>query len=320
MQSYISLHNHSQFSLLDGIIQLQPLAERCAKLGMEAVALTDHGVLHGAITFYKACKSVGIKPIIGAELYVSDNPDDAPKEELIRDNYHLTVMACSLIGYKNLIRILSFANQHNFYYKPRASKAMLTKHSEGLIALSGCLGGEVSSKINWEQNGTEFIKEPAAKAALEVIEWHKNLFGDRYFLEVQDEENGPEQKLLNGLLKDVSKNQKIPLVFTSDAHYLNKEDQPLHEIILCLQLKKTLAEYRSNNEMKFSSTAYLRTPEEMLTAAKNHGFEEAYFNTLLINEMCENYNPGLGISRIPRFDYKSAPDYKEFLLWDQKQK
>lgn len=297
---FTNLHVHTEHgSLLDGIIRINDLPKRVSELGMNAVAITDHGFLHGVINFWKACKAAGVKPILGCEIYCTDDKDGLPKEERKRDNYHLTLLATNLVGYKNLLKLCSNAALNNFYYKPRVSKQMLQQYNQGLIALSGCLGSELATKRDYE-----------------VIEWHKNIFGDRYYLEVQDPDGDQAQIEYNDWLIRWNKAAKVPLVITADAHFLEEVDFPVHEVIMCIQLKKNLAEYRASDDMRFSKTKSIRPPADMLAAAVSHtGSKDAYYNAGLINERCEEYNPGLGKNRFPYFDITMEPDYQEFLVW-----
>lgn len=220
---FVHLHNHTHHSLLDGLTKVDELVSRVKELGMNAVAMTDHGTLSGAIEFYKACKAQDIKPIIGIETYVAARTihDRDPAKDKAR--FHLILLAMNNTGYQNLMKLSTIANLEGVYYKPRIDHDLLKKHNEGLIALSACLGGEVAEKIRHESY------DEAKKTAL----WYQEVFGDRYYLEIQDHET-KEQTETNRQILKLSTDTGIPCVITSDAHYLHESDQDAHEILLCV--------------------------------------------------------------------------------------
>lgn len=220
---FVHLHNHTHHSLLDGLTKVDELVARIKALGMNAVAMTDHGTLSGAIEFYKTCKANDIKPIIGIETYVAARTihDRDPAKDKAR--YHLILLAMNNVGYQNLMQLSTIANLEGVYYKPRIDHALLEKYNEGLIVLSACLGGEIAEKIRNE--GYEAAKETAT--------WYRSVFGDRYYLEVQDHST-KEQIETNKKILKLSKDTGIPCVVTSDAHYINESDQEAHEILLCV--------------------------------------------------------------------------------------
>lgn len=229
---YVHLHNHTHHSLLDGLTKVDELVGRVKELGMEAVAMTDHGTMSGAIEFYKACKNNGIKPIIGIETYVAARTihDRDPAKDKAR--YHLILMAMNNTGYHNLMRLSTIANLEGVYYKPRVDHDLLEKYNEGIIASSACLGGEVSEQLkvgNYEE-------------AKRIANWYKSVFGDRYYLEIQDHNEFPEQKKVNDALFQLSEELAIKCILTSDAHYVRAEDQESHEILLCVGTGSYLAD------------------------------------------------------------------------------
>jgi DNA polymerase-3 subunit alpha len=311
VNSFCHLHLHSQYSLLDGENKLDNLVNKAKSLGMKSIAITDHGTMMGVLNFYKACKKVGLKPVIGVEAYVTQDPDDAPKEERTRDNHHLVMIAKNNTGYQNLLKLVSKAQLNNFYYKPRISKHNLTiENTEGIIVSSACMGGAPSKVGEWSDELNTYTKLDAIK---ETALWYKDHFKDGYYLEIQDNDDAAgQQKQLNNILISVGKQLDIPVVITSDAHYTEQENSELHSMIMAMQLKKTFADYKSAGEMKYGPWFYIRSPEEMLQAAKKLNHEEAFWNVCKIAESCD-VSIETGTFKFPVFDIESSPDYKEFL-------
>lgn len=249
---YVHLHNHTHHSLLDGMTKISELVERVKMLGMEAVAMTDHGTLSGTIEFYKACKGEGIKPIIGMEAYVASrkHTDKEPGKDKAR--YHLIILAMNNTGYENLMRLSTIANLDGLYYKPRIDHDLLEKYNEGLIVLSGCASGEVG----------EALKNGNYEQAKKIAEWYKGVFGDRYYLEVQDHGDWQDQLKINEGVTKISQELKIPKVLTGDAHYLNKDDAQAHEILLCVG---TAAYLSDKNRMSLEGFhLHVRDPKEII--------------------------------------------------------
>ena len=289
---FVHLHTHTEYSLLDGANKIKELPARAKELGMKAMAITDHGVMFGVVDFYKECKKVGIKPIIGCEVYVAPRTR-FDKEPNIDNKYsHLILLVKNEIGYKNLTNLVSMGFTEGFYYKPRIDLELLEKYHEGLICLSACLAGSVNKAILKED------MEEARKIAL----WHKNLFGEDYYLEVQP--NGlPEQVLVNQKLVQLSKELDIPLVATNDAHYLKKEDAYIHEVLLCIQTGKKMNDV---DRMKMGADEfYVKSPEEMSEYFKN--IPEAIENTVKIAEKC-NFDFVFGDIKLP--NYEVPKEYK----------
>lgn len=229
---YVHLHNHTHHSLLDGLTKIDELVGRVKETGMNAVAITDHGTLSGAIEFYKACTTAGIKPIIGIETYVAARTihDRDPAKDKAR--YHLVLLAMNNVGYQNLMHLSTIANLDGMYYKPRIDHDLLEKYSEGLIVSSACLGGEIS----------ESLKHDDYTKAKEIALWYKGVFGDRYYLEIQDHNEYPEQRKVNQRIFKLGKELGIKCILTSDAHYVRAEDQEAHEILLCVGTGAYLAD------------------------------------------------------------------------------
>ena len=286
MSKFVHLHIHSEFSLLDGANRIKDLPVRAKELGMDAIALTDHGVMYGAIDFYKACKKEGVKPIIGCEVYVAPR-SRFDKEPNIDNRYnHLILLAKNQQGYKNLSKLVSIGFVDGYYYKPRIDLEVLEKYHEGLICLSACLAGAVNQALlNGEQEKAE-----------EVALWHKKVFGEDYYIEIQN--NGiREQVLANQKLIQLARKLDIPLVATNDAHYLKKEDAYNHEVLLCIQTGKRMSDA---DRMRFETDElYVKSPEEMIEYFK--AFPDAIENTVKIADKC-NVEFEFGHTILPNYD------------------
>ncbi len=301
MSEFVHLHIHSEYSLLDGANRIKDLPVRAKELGMKAMAITDHGVMYGAIDFYKACKKEGIKPIIGCEVYVAPR-SRFDKEPGIDNKYnHLILLAKNNQGYKNLSKLVSIGFVDGYYYKPRIDLEVLEKYHEGLICLSACLAGSVNQAL---LNGNN-------EKAEEIALWHKKVFGDDYYIEIQN--NGiQEQVLANQKLVQLAKKLNIPLVATNDAHYLKREDSYNHEVLLCIQTGKRMSD---EDRMRFDTEElYVKSPEEMSNYFS--AFPEAIENTVKIAEKC-NVEFEFGNTILPNYDvpeeYKTHYDYFKYL-------
>ncbi|ACM21636.1 DNA polymerase III, alpha subunit [Geotalea daltonii FRC-32] len=272
---FVHLHLHTQYSLLDGAIRLGDLIKKVKGYEMPAVAITDHGNMFGAIEFYTKCKDKGIKPIIGSEVYIAPGSrfsKESGNGHESTSSYHLVLLCQNLQGYRNLSWLVSAGYKEGFYYKPRIDKEILAEHSEGLIALSACLKGEVAY-----QCGRNRIEDAVATAR-----WYSELFPGRYYIELQ-ENTLPEQDVANKRLLEVASELSLPLVATNDCHYLNREDAKAHEVLLCIQTGKTM---NDPNHMHFSAEEfYFKSPQEM--AAAFHYAPEAIANTVRIAESCD---------------------------------
>lgn len=271
MAHFTHLHLHTEYSLLDGMTRIDELMHKCRELGMDSVAITDHGVMYGAVEFYKAAKAEGIHPVIGCEVYVTKGSmhDKTPMNS---DYAHLVLLAENQQGYKNLIKLVSLAYTEGFYYKPRMDYELLEKYSEGIIALSACLGGDIPQFIL-----NDNIEE-AEKLALRL----KNMFGENnFFLELQDH-GIEEQKKVNKALVEMSKKLGIGLVATNDVHYMTKGDAEAQGIMMCIQTLKTVED---EDRMRFETDEfYLKSPEQMENIFKD--FPEALENTYKIAHRC----------------------------------
>ena len=286
MSEFVHLHVHSEFSLLDGANRIKDLPVRAKELGMNAIAVTDHGTMFGTIDFYKACKANGVKPIIGCEVYVAPRTRFDKEPNIDNKYYHLILLAKNNEGYKNLAKLVSLGYVDGYYYKPRIDKEILEKYHEGLICCSACLGGEIAQSI---------LKDDLAKAE-EIALWHKNIFGEDYYLEVQSN-TLREQILVNQKLVELARKLNIPLVATNDSHYLKKEDYYNHEVLLCIQTGKRMTD---EDRMKFQTNDfYIKSPEEMKEFFKN--IPEALENTVKIAEKC-NVDFEFGHTILPNYD------------------
>ena len=269
MSDFVHLHNHTAFSLLDGAIRVDSLIKKTKKYDMPAAAITDHGVLYGIIDFYRKAKKEGIKPIIGAEVYLSLGS----RFEKNRKRYHLVLLAQNNEGYHNLIQLVSKAWLEGFYYKPRVDKELLAEYSKGLICLSACIQGEVPQLLI---NGNYDLAQKA------VSDYHAIFGKDNFFLELQNHNLQQEKEAVQGLLK-LSREENIPTVVTNDCHYLNKEDAELQDILLALQTGTTLAD---ENRMTFTGQEfYYKSPAEMLELFPD--LDSAYQNTVKIADRVE---------------------------------
>ena len=304
MPDFVHLHVHSEFSLLDGANRIKDLPVRAKELGMKAMAITDHGVMFGAIDFYKACLANGIKPIIGCEVYVAPRGREDKVPNIDARYNHLILLAKDNEGYKNLTKLVSIGFTEGFYYKPRIDKEVLEKYHEGLVCCSACLAGEVS----------QAILEGDMEEAERVATWFKNVFGEDYYLEIQN--NGiKEQVLVNQKLIELSRKLNIELVATNDSHYLRREDAYNHEILLCIQTGKKITD---EDRMKFETDElYIKSPEEM--ADFFSGVPEAIENTVKIADKC-NVTFEFGHTILPNYDvpegFATHYDYLEKLCND----
>ena len=270
--SFVHLHVHSEYSLLDGACRIGSMMERVKELGQSAIALTDHGVMYGCIDFYKAAKNAGIKPIIGCEVYVAPRGMEDRIHGVDNDPYHLVLLCKDRTGYENLCKLVSEAFTHGFYGKPRVDLALLEQYHEGLIALSACLAGAVPRMLMQEDYD----------AAVKYAQRLARIFGeDNFYLELQDH-GIPEQTEVNQGIMRIARETGLPLVVTNDAHYLRREDAEMQDVLLCIQTGKTVDD---PNRMKFQTEEfYLKSEDELRQLFPN--CEEAFENTVKIAERC----------------------------------
>jgi DNA polymerase-3 subunit alpha len=291
--SFVGLHIHSNYSLLDGASQLPQLVARAKELGMPALALTDHGVMYGAIELIKVCSAAGIKPIIGNEMYII-NGDITQQQR--RPRYHQVVLAKNTQGYKNLVKLTTLSHLQGvqgkgIFSRPCINKDLLEQYHEGLIVTSACLGGEVPQAI--------LQKRP--DVARRVAQWYKDLFGADYYLELQDH-GSPEDRVVNVEILAIARELAIPIICTNDSHYISCNDVEAHDALLCIQTGKLLTE---DKRLRYSGTEYLKSADEMRRLFRDHlepaVIEEAIANTLAVADKVEEYTGILGQPRIPDF-------------------
>lgn len=283
---FVHLHLHTEYSLLDGFARIDRLFDKVKSLGMDAVAITDHGVMFGVVDFYKAAKKAGVKPIIGCEVYVAPRTRFDKDVSFDKSAGHLILLVKNEVGYQNLIKLVSAGFTEGFYYKPRIDYDLLSQHTEGLIGLSACIGGDIQRLL------LDGDLEGAEKVALML----KNSFSEGdFYLELQDH-HMQEQKIINRRLVDLSAKVNLPLVATNDVHYLEKEDEFVHDILLCIQTGKVLSD---RERMRFPTKEfYLKSPEEMYALFKSR--EDALLNTAKIAEKC-NFDFDFTKTHLPEY-------------------
>ena len=286
MTDFVHLHVHSEYSLLDGACRIKELVSRAKELGQSAVAITDHGVMYGAIDFYKECRAQGVKPIIGCEVYVAPRSRFDKEHALDSNYYHLILLCENDEGYHNLMKLVSVGFTEGFYVKPRVDEETLRKYSRGLICLSGCIAGEIPRKLLYGDY------DGAKAAALK----HLEIFGEgNYFLEVQDHDMDEEHRVLP-LMKRLSQETGIPMAATNDAHYIVKDDALLQRVLMCVQMNRTL-----DDPEKYgfpTEEFYLKSGDEM--AERFSGYDGALENTVKIAERC-NVEIEFGVTKLPYF-------------------
>ena len=296
---FTHLHLHSHYSLLDGLPKIEEILQKAKEVGFDSLALTDHGVLYGALEFYIKAKELGIKPIIGCELYLAPRTlhDKVPKVDT--KFYHLPVLVKNIEGYKNLLQLVTIGELEGFYYKPRVDKEVLKKYSKGLIALSGCLRGEIC----------QALLANSFSRAKELLEEYQNIFGkENFYLELQDHSELEEQKKVNDLLIQLANETKTPAVVTCDSHYLNLEDKRTHEVLLAVQTG-TGIEDEERFTMK-KTDLHLKTKEEV---EKNfNSYPQIFENIKKIVDSCD-LELELGKITFPKFETPNNEDHFEYL-------
>lgn len=302
---FVHLHNHTQYSLLDGLTRVSPLMDFVKEHGMQAVGMTDHGTLSGAIEFYKEAKDRDIKPIIGIETYVATRKHTDKDPQKDKNRFHLVLLAMNYQGYQNLMQLSTIANLDGFYYFPRIDRELLEQYNEGLICMSACMGGEIGSALQQQQY----------EKAKEIAQWYKSVFGDRYYLEVQDHGHpdnpltNKDQQQVNEQIFRLGKELDIPIVVTCDAHYLYHEDQDAHEILLCVGTGSFLSDEKRMTLKNYP--LHVVPPAEIIERwGKEH--PEVILNTKAVADRID-LEIELGRILIPKFDVPKGEDEKSFL-------
>lgn len=297
---FVHLHVHSEFSLLDGLGRVNDLVKQAASLGQRALALTDHGTMHGVVDFFRACKKEGIKPIVGVEAYLTKHgrPMQGRDAVLDKDRHHLLLLATDDAGYRNLLAICSHAQLEGYYYRPRVDKPFLEKHAQGLICTSGCLAAEIPKLLNHGQT----------REAVERVHWYRDVFGPgRFYLELQ-EHSIPELDRVNRQLIEFSREYDLPLVATNDVHYVRAADASPHDVLLCIQ---TTTAMTAKDRMRMSDGSYyVRSAAEM--DAIFGAYPGALSNSLRIAEMC-NVDVEDKQYHLPPFPTPEGRDYQSYL-------
>ena len=302
MTEFVHLHNHTDFSLLDGAASISRYVAKAKEYGMKALAITDHGNMFGCLDFYDACKKAGIQPIPGCEFYI--NPEGRALKDAGNHYYHLILLAMNDKGYHNLMELNSIGFLEGFYYKPRIDNEVLAQHSEGLICTSACLAGEIPQKL----------LAGNIEGAYEVARWYKNLFGDRYYIEIQNHFIPEEIQVLPQLVK-LARDLDIKLVATNDIHYIDKADANAHDILMCIG---TGAKKSDTNRMHFDTEEfYMKSPDEM--AELFSSYPDAISNTVELAERCV-FDIAFPGPLLPSVDvppqYKDTKEYLTALSWE----
>ena len=299
MSDFVHLHVHSEYSMLDGLSKLPQLIDKVKAHGQKAIALTDHGGMYGAIAFYNACREKGVKPIVGCELYVAEKSRKDKQIKLGHDQAHLTVIAQNYTGYKNLMKLVSIANLEGFSYRPRIDEEVLEELNEGLIVLSGCMNS-VFNKL---------FRENKDATALKKFKKYQKIFGDRFFIELQNHPTVEELKDLNKKLVKISRDLNIPLVATNDVHYVEAEEAEAQDALLCVQTRKLIAD-KKRMRMIDTPDFYLKSTEEMQDLFAD--YPEAIDNTVKIAERC-NLEIPTGQLIFPEFDLPKGETAESWL-------
>ncbi|MEX2014304.1 MAG: DNA polymerase III subunit alpha [Candidatus Saccharimonadales bacterium] len=302
---FVHLHNHTEYSLLDGLTKVPKLVESIKDMDMEAVAITDHGTLSGAIDLYDEAKKKNIKPIIGIEAYIAPRKLTDKDPAFDKQYYHIILLASDNTGYQNLMKLSTIAHLEGFYYKPRIDRETLKKYSDGIIAISGCISSELGDALRQDQN----------EQAAEVAKWYKKTFGDRYYIEIQDHGHSEhpsswiEQTKVNKQSFIIAEQLKIKTVITGDAHYLKKDDQEAHEILLCVQTGSFLSD---ENRMSLANFELNVSDPKDIIARWGESHPQSIRNTKEIADRC-NVEIKLGNYLIPKFDVPKGETEKSYL-------
>lgn len=296
---FVHLHTHTEYSILDGLSKIPELIDRAKKFGQEALAITDHGNMHGHIVFYNACKEAGIKPIIGAELYLAKNSRFDKQVKMGSDQFHLTLLAKNFTGYQNLMKLISLANFEGFSYKPRIDQELLEKYNEGIILLSGCMSSYTSRLLLQDKDAE----------AIELFKQYQKIFPNRFYLEIQRHPHIPETYELTKKLIALARQLKLPLVATNDSHYLDKEDAEAQDALLCVQTRRLISD-KKRLKMVDKPDFYFKSSQEMIEAFTD--IPEAIANSKKIAEQCDLEIP-TGKLIFPTFELPKGETYASYL-------
>ncbi len=296
---FVPLHNHSDYSLLDGASQVSKIVDRAHELGMDSIALTDHGVMYGVLDLVKKCRDKGIKPIIGNEMYVINGSIDDPQPKKEK-RYHLVVLAKNYTGYKNLVKLTTISHLkgmrgRGIFSRPCIDKLLLEKYKDGLIISTACLGGEIPQAI--------------LKGRIDIAEniavFYKKLFGDDFYLEIQDH-GSLEDRIVNVELIRIGKKYQIKVVATNDAHYISNMDVEAHDALLCVLTGKLISDEK---RLRYTGTEYIKSENEMLRLFNDHidheSIKEAINNTVEVSNKIEQFDL-FGTYRMPKFPLKKG--------------
>src|SRR2546428_5343049 len=295
--SFVHLHLHTEYSLLDGAVRMKELMKKAAEMKMPAVAMTDHGNLYGAIEFYKEARHAGVKPIIGCEAYIAPRSHKERGMSIRDAAYHFTLLARDAAGYRNLVKLVSVAHLDGFHYRPRIDKELLAQHSTGLIGLSGCLAGEVNTAI--QSNKIDSAKQAAA-------EYRDILGAENFFIELHDH-GMEEQRQCNRVLPQIAKDLGVGLVAANDVHFLRRNDHDAHDVMLCIGTGKMV---QDESRMRYAPELYFKSPAEMREVFKD--FPEAITNTLAIGER-GNVSTEFGKSKYPEYPVSEGQTREGYL-------
>jgi len=316
MKPYIPLHLHTTYSLMDGIIQPKQLAKRLKELSIPACAITDHGWMGGIIEFYRELTKENIKPLLGCECYITSNKENI--EQKTKDNLHMVIIAKDQIGLSLLMEELSHGAFNNFYYKPRIELSRLERLANHVVVTTACLHGVITEHLTF----TESLENPgiftdctdSEGKALSRLEYLAKIFKEDLYLEIQ---NWPspdnKQEVYNKYIIEIANKKGIPLIITTDAHFLTKEDYSLHEHVMASQLKTSIQKYRSASTLRYGPWFYVKSNTEMFESANALGTTEAYDNTRIIAEKC---NVELSLNQgflLPEYSIEQDPDYQDFI-------
>ena len=303
MGPFTHLHNHTDYSMLDGISKIPELVAKAKELDMHSLAITDHGTMYGAVEFYSECKEQGIKPIIGCEVYVAPSSRHT-KVQSEGKPHHLVLLAKNPQGYQNLMKMVTLSNTQGYYHNPRIDRELLEAHHEGLICLSGCASAEVPG----------LLAQAKVQEATTAAQWHRELFGNDYYLELQQHGHVPNLDVINDGLIKLRDSLHLPTVLTNDAHYITEDQAPLQDIYICIQTNTTT---QDEKRLRMQDPSYyLKSPAEMQGLFPHLSpaiLEEAYSNTQAISEACD-LSLDFGVTHLPKFQTPGDVDADEYLL------